>query len=152
MTRLISLLAISLFLFSCGNNANEKSQEQTEAVTHEEHQHHTETNALELNNGKKWKVNDEMVPAIRAMEKDINTFANSEQKDYRSLAEKLQKNIDVLISSCTMKGKAHDELHKWLVPYIDTVKGLKEAKDETTAAKYFGDIQIAFTTFNQYFQ
>ena len=34
-----------------------------------------------------------------------------------------------------MKGKAHDELHKWLLPYIDLVKELSEAKDETEAEK-----------------
>ncbi|MBK9047964.1 MAG: hypothetical protein IPL74_15190 [Bacteroidetes bacterium] len=51
-----------------------------------------------------------------------------------------------------MKGKAHDELHKWLLPYIDLVKELSEAKDETEAAKQFENIQTSFTTFNQYFQ
>ncbi|MBK6365166.1 MAG: hypothetical protein IPF52_17485 [Saprospiraceae bacterium] len=51
-----------------------------------------------------------------------------------------------------MKGKAHDELHKWLLPYIDLVKELSEAKDETEASKHFENIQISFTTFNQYFQ
>ena len=51
-----------------------------------------------------------------------------------------------------MKGKAHDELHKWLLPYIDMVKELSEAKDETEAEKQFHNIQTSFTTFNQYFQ
>jgi hypothetical protein len=51
-----------------------------------------------------------------------------------------------------MKGKAHDELHKWLLPCIDLVKELSEAKDETEASKHFKTIQISFTTFNQYFQ
>jgi protein involved in sex pheromone biosynthesis len=39
----ILISAISLFLFSCGNTSNEKSKEQTETVTHEEHQHDDES-------------------------------------------------------------------------------------------------------------
>ena len=82
----------------------------------------------------------------------VVSIAKVEQKDYKSLSEKLQSNIDLLTSNCTMKGKAHDELHKWLLPYIDLVKELSEAKDETEASKHFENIQISFTTFNQYFQ
>ena len=143
---------ISLFLFSCGNTSNEKSKEQTETVTHEEHQHNAEIQTIELNNGGKWKVDANMITHIHNMENDIISFSNVEQKDYKSLAEKLQSNIDLLTSNCTMKGKAHDELHKWLLPYIDLVKELSEAKDETEALKQFKNIQISFTTFNQYFQ
>lgn len=151
-TKIGLLVAISLFLISCGNTSNEKSNEQTVTATHEEHQHDTEPQIIELNNGEKWKVNDEMIPAIRNMEKDINDFSTVEQKDYEALAEKLQKNINLLTSSCTMKGKAHDELHKWLLPYIDMVKELSEAKNNNQSAKQFENIQTSFKSFNQYFQ
>jgi hypothetical protein len=148
----ISFTLISLFLFSCSNRSNEKSKQQTETVTHEEHQHSDDVQIIELNNGEKWKVEGNMITHIRNMEIDINSFANVEQKDFKSLAEKLQSNIDLLTSNCTMEGKAHDELHKWLLPYIDVVKELSEAKDETEASKQFKNIQTSFTTFNQYFQ
>jgi hypothetical protein len=148
----ISFTLISLFLFSCSNRSNEKSKQQTETVTHEEHQHSDDVQTIELNNGEKWKVEGNMITHIRNMEIDINSFANVEQKDFKSLAEKLQSNIDLLTSNCTMEGKAHDELHKWLLPYIDVVKELSEAKDETEASKQFKNIQTSFTTFNQYFQ
>ena len=148
----ILIPVISLFLFSCGNSSNEKSKEQTETVTHEEHQHNAEIQNIELNNGEKWQVDANMITHIRNMENDVVSFAKVEQKDYKSLSEKLQSNIDLLTSNCTMKGKAHDELHKWLLPYIDLVKELSEAKNETEATKQFENIQISFTTFNQYFQ
>ena len=150
ITILISV--ISLFLFSCGNTSNEKSKEQTETVTHEEHQHNAEIQTIELNNGEKWKVDANMITHIRNMKNDVISFAKVEQKDYKSLSEKLQSNIDLLTSNCTMKGKAHDELHKWLLPYMDLVKQLSEAKDEREETKQFENIQTSFTTFNQYFQ
>jgi len=148
----LSLIVISLFLFSCGNTSIEKSKEETETVTHEEHQHNVEMQTIELNNGEKWQVDANMLTHIRNMENDVVSFSKVEQKDYQSLSEKLQSNIDLLTSNCTMKGKAHDELHKWLLPYIDLVKELSEAKNETEATKQFENIQISFTTFNQYFQ
>jgi septal ring factor EnvC (AmiA/AmiB activator) len=132
---------ISLLLFSCSNSTSQK-----------EHQHNTETQIIELNNGEKWKVDDTMLVHIRNMENDVQTFTIAEEKNYTQLADKLQKNIDLLTSNCTMKGKAHDELHKWLLPYIDLVKQLSETQDETEAAKQFQNIQTSFTTFNQYFQ
>ena len=149
---IILILVISLFLFSCGNTSKEKPKEQTETVTHKEHQHDEESEIIELNNGEKWKVDANMLTHIRNMENDVVSYAKVEQKDYKSLGEKLQSNIDLLTSNCKMKGKAHDELHKWLLPYIDMVKELSEAKDETEAEKQFHNIQTSFTTFNQYFQ
>jgi hypothetical protein len=125
---------------------------QTAAITQKEHQHNTETQIIELNNGVKWKVDDNMLVHIRNMENDVQEYTTTEQKNYRLLADKLQKNIDLLTSDCTMKGKAHDELHKWLLPYIDLVKELSETEDQAEAAKQFENIQTSFITFNQYFQ
>lgn len=149
---ILSLSAFSLLLSSCGNSTNEKSNNQTEVAEHNEHHHDDESEAIELNNGEKWEVDANMITHIRNMENDIVSFAKVEQKDYKSLSEKLQSNIDLLTSNCTMKGKAHDELHKWLLPYIDLVKELSEAKDETEEEKQFQKIENSFITFNQYFQ
>ena len=142
----------SLLLFGCGNTASEKPSLPPTSAMQEEYHHDEESDAIALDNGQKWTVNTNMIVHIRNMEKDINTFALAQQKDYKSLSGKLQKNIDLLTANCTMEGKAHDELHKWLVPYIDMVSELSEAKDKTEAAKYFANIQNSFTTFNQYFQ
>ena len=153
MNKLILTFAVgSLLLYSCGNSTNEKLNNQPEVVKHNDHHHDDESEAIELNNGEKWQVDANMITHIRNMENDVVSYAKVEQKDYKSLSEKLQSNIDLLTSNCTMKGKAHDELHKWLLPYIDLVKELSEAKNETEATKQFENIQISFTTFNQYFQ
>lgn len=148
----IIITIISLFLFSCNNTSNEKTKVEAETSTHDEHHHDNESEAIELNNGEKWNVDTNMIIHIRTMENDINSFEKNEHKNYKSLAEKLQVNIELLTSNCTMEGKAHDELHKWLLPYIDIVNELSEAKDESEAKKQFENIQTSFTTFNQYFK
>lgn len=150
--KIILIPAIALFLFSCGNASNEKSEDLSEIETHDEHHHDDESEAIELNNGEKWTVDANMLTHIRTMENDVISYAKVEQKDYKVLSEKLQSNIDLLTSNCTMKGKAHDELHKWLLPYIDLVKELSEAINEAEALQQFENIQTSFTTFNQYFQ
>ena len=153
MNKLILTFVIgSLLLYSCGNSINEKLNNQTEVAEQNEHHHDDESEAIELNSGEKWKVDTDMLTHIRDMEKDVVLFAKSEKKDSKLLGVKLQANVDLLTSNCTMKGKAHDELHKWLLPYIDLVKELSEAKDETEALKQYENIKNSFKTFNQYFQ
>lgn len=147
-----SIIPLLVFLFSCGSTSQEKPQKQKQTETQEENHHHDESEAIELNNGQKWKVDSNMVRHIRNMENDVIFFTKLEQKDYKTLSVKLQTNIDLLTSNCTMKGQAHDELHKWLLPYIDLVQELSVAKDESEAAKQFEKIQTSYQTFNQYFQ
>ena len=153
MKKLTCLLTvISLFFFSCSNTTNEKSSEKVEAVTQGGHQHEDESAAIELNNGVKWTVDTHMLTHIRNMENDVLSFTKVEHKDFKAFAGILQTNIELLTSNCTMKGKAHDELHKWLLPFIDLVTELSKSKNETEAAKQFENIQKSFRTFNQYFQ
>lgn len=147
----ISVPLSILLISSCTNPTDQKIEEQNDTLNHEEH-HHQEVQAIELNNGQKWKVDDSMMVYIRNMEKDINEFAASDIKDYKSISKKLKANIDLLTSGCTMTGKAHDELHKWLLPYIDIVNELAETKDEKEAAVQFKKIQTSFITFNRYFE
>ncbi|MEN9489286.1 MAG: hypothetical protein RL494_1551 [Bacteroidota bacterium] len=143
LTKII-VTAIVLFLFSCNTKSN---AEKTTEIKTEEHQH-SDTEAIQLNKGKKWKVDDNMMLHIRNMEKDVMNFNSENNKNYPLLANKLKSNIDLLTSNCTMKGEAHDELHKWLVPYIELVDEFSKEKSKNQ----FIEIQESFKTFNQYFQ
>jgi hypothetical protein len=89
---------------------------------------------------------------IRNMENDISGFGGGDLKNYAALTEKLLVNVDLLTSNCTMKGQAHDELHKWLLPYIDLVNKLSETKEQSQAEKKFAELQSSYHTFNQYFK
>ena len=113
---------------------------------------HIDSNAIALNNGEKWKVDDKMLVHIRNMENDINSFENASNSDYKELAKKLQSNLDLLTSNCTMQGQAHDELHKWLLPYIDLVNVFSETTNKQELQAQLKKIQASYLTFNQYFQ
>ncbi|MBK8501129.1 MAG: hypothetical protein IPL46_02405 [Saprospiraceae bacterium] len=125
-------IAFSLFLVSCGSDVNQSD--------------------IRLNNGEKWEINVEMMPPLEASEKLISDFTLRDEKDYQVLSEKLKENNNLLISSCTMKGKSHDELHKWLHPYIGLLEELANAKNESQADQVFLKIEQSFETLNLYFQ
>ena len=145
------LLATTLILISCDNKKIEK---ETVVVSKETHQNN-EGDSIELNNGSKWKVVSAMMEHIRNMESDINRFSetkHTELKDFTQLGASLQKNIDLLTSNCTMEGKAHDELHKWLLPYIDLVDKLNKSKNSDEALRTFEEIKASYKLFSIYFE
>ena len=131
-SKIIFSFTLLLSLTSCGSDSN--------------------TPAIELNQGEKWKINAEMMPPLEASEKLILDFSASDNKNYQDLAKKLKENNQVLISSCTMKGKSHDELHKWLHPYIALLDTLEKSDDDREANQVFGKIEQSFEIFNKYFQ
>lgn len=151
-TNLIILLVLHLFMFSCVNPANNNSEQQTVNNETTKHHHDSEIETLVLNNGKKWKVDENMMVFIKNMELKVNSFSPDKLKSYQLLTDSLQKNINLLTSNCTMSGKAHDELHKWLVPYITRVNTLSETETESEAGNAFDQIRDSFKTFHQYFQ
>lgn len=148
----ITLISSSLLFAACGNQNQETTVPVETAETEITHEHDHESEAIELNEGQKWIVDDSMMVHIRNMETDVNKFSGKTVDDYQLLATSLQDNIDRLTSNCTMTGKAHDELHKWLLPYIDTVDEFAAQTEQTAYASQLELIKISFTTFNQYFE
>lgn len=145
--------------YACQNDEKEVKTDtpttQVQSPSTESEHHHSESSAIELNNGAKWTVVPDMMKFIKTMESDIQQFSGTETtdlKEFQKLGTGLQKNIDLLTSNCTMEGKAHDELHKWLVPYIDLVSEFNESKNSNEAFTNFEELKASFQTFNQYFE
>lgn len=117
---------------SCGNNSNQLP--------------------LELNDGQQWIINSEMVPHIERSEKLVTQFMEDGDSNYSALAEALKENNQLLIASCTMKGKSHDELHKWLHPYMKMVSDLSKSKSSNESKEILQQIENSFDTYHQYFK
>lgn len=149
---ILTLSVFSLLLFGCGNSTNEKSNNRTEVAEHNEYHHDDESEALKLNSGTKWIVNEEMKPFILEAEGILNQYIESKSQDYQNLAAQLKEKNSGLIKSCTMKGESHDELHKWLYPHIELIESLSKAESTEQANKFITDLQASFSTYNQHFQ
>lgn len=151
-TSILAAVAVGFLFVSCGNTSNENSNEQKETATHEEHHHGEESESIQLNNGEKWAVNEEMKPFILEAENILNEYLTSNSSDYKTLAEQLKEKNSGLIKSCTMKGESHDELHKWLHPHMELIEKLVECSNNDESVKIIEQLNASFKTYNQYFQ
>lgn len=149
--RILVVLAFSFLFFACDEHSKQEENHQEEAK-HEEHQHDKESEELQLNGGQKWAANSEMMIFVRKMEGSVSALESAEEKDFKVLGADLQENVKALVSSCTMTGASHDELHKWLMPYMELVKKLNNAENDEESEKIFRKIQHSFGEFNQYFE
>ena len=141
------MITAGILLSNCGINANDNLNDGT--ITHEEHQQEKESQPIELNNGAKWSVNSEMIPYVLEGEKLLNQYDGT---DYSSLAVQLKEKNNGLIQACTMGGKSHEELHKWLHPHLQLVDKLEVAENKQQADKIIGDLKKSFQTYNKYFE
>ena len=162
MKKVLYIALVVGFMSSCNSTQEEKkneavtiSKDTAVAVIEEEH-HHDDNDSIVLNNGAKWKVVEKMMAYIKTMENDIKQFTVSKTKkkiaDYTKLGSKLQTSIDSLTSNCTMTGKGHDELHKWLLPFIDNVETLGKSTNVEEAKSVLNKLDSSYILVNTYFE
>lgn len=154
-TKLIFPMALSLVLFSCGEATTEEQEVTQKTVVAEEEHHHDENEAIVLDNGNKWVVVPEMMAFIKNIEKGVMDFSKQENStfdDHKKLAKLIDENLTSLTSNCTMTGQAHDELHKWLLPFLDLATEYSESTNENEAKETFHKITTSFNEFNTYFE
>ena len=144
----IVIIFSSPFFFSCNNTADESVNEKTEIST-EKNPSHEEHGSIELNNGEKWKANESMLVNIHNLEQALNNF---EGKDYTVLAKTIDENIIEVTSSCTMEGQAHEELHKWLVPFMKLSEQFNEATELIDQERISKELKNALVEFNTFFE
>lgn len=154
------------FLTSCDNSTEVQQEQETEqSVDNNEHptdeaEHPSETEehfhdngeSLSLNEGEKWMVNEEMKPFVTQGEEFVYDFSKSKDEDYLSLANNLSEQNKQLISSCTMDGVSHDELHKWLHPHLELTKKLKNAQDIDEANHIVQLLLSSYKDYHKFFQ
>ncbi len=155
-TRMILLIAASLFLFSCGNISDEQSKEQTEAVTHEEHSHDHEMATLELNNGAKWDSDLSTFTGMKKLELTLFNFNENHKNptlaDYNKLGEELANINKDIISQCSMRGIDHDQLHILLAPMLANVDVIKNGQDMVKVKDNTEELSAALVQFFEHFE
>lgn len=146
------VVAMSVMLFWSCNTTSEKNAMQSEVQDETAHQHNENSDIIELNNGDKWKVNEEMKPFVSKGEELVNTYIQTNGKDYKLLAEEIKSENSKLIKSCTMQGKSHDELHKWLLPHLEIVKTLEAETDPAKATHAITNLQQSYQDYHKNFK
>lgn len=108
--------------------------------------------SIQLIDGEKWLVNDEMKPYVVQGAKLINDYLKQNDSNYARLASEIAAQNKLLIKSCTMEGEAHDELHKWLHPHLALVKALENATENAQADSLVQALAASYTAYNQFFE
>ena len=117
----------------------------------EAHAAHSGQGALELDGGKKWAVPGPMMVHIQSIERLVREF-EAGGGDHAVLAASIQENLGGLVTNCTMRGKAHDELHKWLMPVLGSSADYAKAADPQVQRQKLQEIERSLAVFHRYFQ
>ena len=117
-----------------------------------DHPHHGKSASLELNEGRKWVVPKPMMEHIRNLETAVQGFDRTSGRDHAGLAAQIQEDLGRLVTNCTMEGKAHDELHKWLMPFLGLSTDYAKATDPQVRQQKLQEIKQALRVFNEYFE
>jgi hypothetical protein len=110
---------------------------------------------LELNNGERWVVSPPMLVPIRRMQQRIATAIEPGAAitlDHAVLADSLFVDLDALVAGCTMEGKAHEELHDWLMPHTQLVQDLEKTTDTARARTILQQLAASSAEFDRHFQ
>jgi hypothetical protein len=143
----IVITGIVLLLISCNTSEVENVDQKEQSIATDYYKL-----VIELNEGEKWKVNEQMMPYLKSSEQLLIEFKKKESGDYKILASDLKETNNKLISSCTMKGKSHDALHLWLHPHLELVNELQDSKTEDEASLVMEKLNRSFLAFSNYFQ
>ncbi len=108
-------------------------------------------NDIQLNDGTKWEVNIETTQGVEKMQGVLKTHSTSSIEKYHQLASDLNDLTNKLVKECSMKGASHDNLHVWLMPLIEKIDALSEAKTIEDAAEIKQSIEENLNAYSDYF-
>ncbi len=152
MKKLAFIFCCSTLLISCEPTSPKGQTTTTQTVVNENDLEDDDATVLQLNEGKRWKINNEMIPYLLNSEKILHDYVAQNSTDYKHLAAQLDEQNEKLIASCSMEGAAHDALHSWLHPYLEQVEALANESDSALAIKKIEELNLHFETFHKYFE
>lgn len=126
--KIVAIIIAVFIIASCQRQAEENTHDHSMPSTHEEHSHANVLNHkfnITLNDGEKWMANMETTEGIKSMMNLVNEHpSDTSISDCGLVKEKLTTEYALIIEKCTMTGKAHEQLHNFLVPlsnYINEI-------------------------------
>lgn len=147
MHKLSTLCCLTIACLSLNGLANA-----ADAYKHDNHQVEAKVHSLSLNNGKKWQMDEHTRKMSKAMQKTFFKASHADLASLKSLAGKLDSQMNKLIQGCTMTGKAHDQLHVFLSEHIPTISAMKAAKDYQSARGLAIKLKGQFEAYKKYFE
>ncbi|MFK8044771.1 MAG: hypothetical protein AB8B72_04710 [Crocinitomicaceae bacterium] len=152
-TKVYTVLLILGFTVSCTEsdqaieNITIPAESETEVVYETKTPHD-----LEKNDGRKWKISKGMEKPLKKIKKLVKSYEGTELVDYQLLGDAIGKQTNKVISNCKMSGQAHDELHKWLLPFLDLKEALVMTSSPEGGEAILEHIKIELHILDDYFK
>lgn len=93
-----------------------------------------------------------MMTHLRNIENGVRDLEAAPSRNHAALAALIREALGALVTRCTMQGKAHDELHKWLMPCLALSEAYFQATDPRVQEQQFLEMQRSLVMLNHYFE
>lgn len=146
-SELAAITCLLLCLAGCGHTPEDHGQHESG------HAGHAFGLQLTLNEGEKWPVDEHTrVSAARLTELVGDSEPLLSVEDARTLAEELDEELDSLVKGCTMTGRAHEQLHVFLVALFPKVEELKTRTDVEDLRIARAEIGALLAAYEEHFE
>lgn len=147
----IALMALGVIAASCDHRHGDEHDHQA-MESEASHHHDGDGGSLQLNDGEKWEADEHTFSLVKEMKSELSAYEKSGKDEYHVLADTLTRQLNTLVVGCTMTGPAHDELHKWLVPVTENIKGLGGAQVASDARGEIMELEKSLAAFDEFFE
>ena len=144
---LFGLLACNSESGESGHNHHNKAEANKEQAD-SSHQHDEGQEAVQLDNGKKWKANAETISGVSDMTTIVQQGIAGKIGDAK-LRDSLQVAFKTIFDKCTMTGESHNQLHNFLLPLKGQLDKLKAGSSEMEILE---EMLEHLSTFKNYFE
>ncbi len=146
----------AIVLFSCSqhkeNNTETRSTKATSAKRNTAQENIISIQKTTPDKTVIWPANPETTQGIKKMRNLLTSFSDKENsRAYKRLKGKLELEFMTILTSCTMQGEAHNQLHDYLIPIKDSFKGLASDNLEV-CKKSFTTIKKQLDAYGNYFE
>ncbi len=146
-SELAAITCLLLYLAGCGHHPEDHGQHESG------HAEHASGLQLTLDEGEKWPVDEHTrVSAARLTELVGDSEPLLSVEDARTLAEELDEELDSLVKGCTMTGRAHEQLHVFLVALFPKVEELKTRTDVEDLRIARAEIGALLAAYEEHFE
>lgn len=152
-TRTTSVIAFlccaALFFGGCDHHSEGHDHSAQQTATEQP----TAALALTLDNGEKWPTDEHTQQTASRMVARIASTENiHSRQEALDLAASLDEDLETLIAGCTMTGKAHDQLHVFLLALFPKVAALKEQTKLEELEHTHREIGSLFAAYQKHFE
>ena len=107
---------------------------------------------LQLNNGKKWKLNKYTIEQVNSLTKQIEDFRSDDITSYQQLGKDVFDNAKTILLDESYEGDLFNQLHYFFRDVEENIHLLVSSTSVNDAKKHQDILKIKFNEFNYYFK